>query len=232
VWLWFLLPQVDVRDGTGPAPACAPGDTHDARAFSVRLGTSVAHGQDSEPFVFEVPPAPELAEPRFTFDVHTGFTAPLNNHPLCPSGAGCVLKSGGGVGGSAERRWAAGIGVLVGYDLWFLDTDSVYELGVQQILRAGIRYTMPTNVVFHPVFELSGGAMLYGDTFRVATVGGVFEGLAGSEFELSAAFGLRAGLGVRVFSHSAFRTERDGVLRGKHGSFSEAIFLQVGLTFQ
>jgi hypothetical protein len=74
--------------------------------------------------------------------------------------------------------------------------------------------------------------MVYGDTFRAATVGGVLEGLAGSEFELSAAFGLRAGLGVRVFSHSAFRTERDGVLRGKRGAFSESIFLRVGLTFQ
>jgi hypothetical protein len=91
---------------------------------------------------------------------------------------------------------------------------------------------MPTSVVFHPVFELSAGGMIYGDTFRAATVGAAMEALVGSEFELSAAFGLRVGLGVRLFSHSAFRTERDGVLRGKEGRFSESIFLQVGLTFQ
>jgi hypothetical protein len=201
--------------------------------FTLRSGPSVAQGQVAdEPFVFEVPPAPGEAEPRFTFDVHTGFAAPLNNRSLCPAGAGCVLKSGGGVGGTAERRWPVGLGVLVGYDLWFLDTDSVYELGVQQSVRLGLRYTMPTSVVFHPVFELSSGVMVYGDTFRAATVGGFLEGLAGSEFELSAAFGLRAGLGVRVFSHTAFRTERDGVLRGKRGAFSETIFLRVGLTFQ
>jgi hypothetical protein len=229
VWLWFVLPHVDVRSLDLDAP---PGDVRDARAFTLYVGASVAFGQPpAEQFVFEVPPAPEQAEALFTFDVHTGFFAPVVDRALCPAGAGCVLKSGGGVGGSAERRWPAGWGVFVGYDLWFLDTDSVYELGVQQILRAGARYTMPTSVVFHPVFELGSGVMTYGDTFRVATVGGVIELLAGSEFELSAAFGLRAGLGYRAFSHSAFRTQRDGVLRGKGGVFSQGIFLQVGLTF-
>lgn len=240
VCLWLLLPEVALHGPRGCpsrppfalAPTCALRDARDAQMFTLRFGPSVAHGQAAEPFRFEVPPAPELAKPRLTFDVHVGFSAPLNNHPLCPAGAGCVLKSGGGVGGSAERRWAGGLGVLVGYDLWFLDSDSVYELGVQQILRAGLRYTMPTSVVFHPVFELSGGLMVYGDTFRIATAGALLEGLVGSEFELSAAFGLRAGLGVRVFSHSPFRTERDDVQRGKHGLFSENIFLQVGLTFQ
>ncbi|HTU62378.1 MAG TPA: hypothetical protein VMF89_28155, partial [Polyangiales bacterium] len=162
------------------APA---GDTRDARGFTVRVGARVASAQPPESFAFEVPPAPDQAAPFFAFDVHTGFSAPIANRSLCPAGAGCVLKSGGGVGGSAERRWPAGWGVLAGYDLWFLDTDSVYELGVQQILRVGARYTMPTSVVFHPVFELSGGVMTYGDTFRIATAGGVLELLAGSEIE-------------------------------------------------
>jgi hypothetical protein len=229
VWLCFVLPQVNPRSAgilaLFPTPRVAHGQAADANAHE-------SEPASSQGFVFEVPPAPQLAEARFTFDVHTGFSSPLANHSLCPPGAGCVLKSGGGVGGSAERRWPMGLGVLAGYDLWFLDSDSVYELGVQQILRLGLRYTMPTSVVFHPVFELSPGLMMFGDTFRVATVGAALEVLAGSEFELSAVFGLRAGLGVRVFSHSEFRTERDGVLRGRHGTFSESLFLQVGLTFQ
>jgi hypothetical protein len=226
VWLWFVLPQIEWRADDTFAWAVA---TRVARAqgFAPNLAAST-----SEPFVFEVPPAPEKAEPRLTFDVHTGFSAPLDNSALCPAGAGCVLRTGGGVGGSAERRWPIGVGALIGYDLLFLDTDSVYELGVQQIVRLGMRYTMPTSVVFHPVFELSTGVMVYGDTFQVATAGGVLDVLAGSEVELSAKFGLRACLGVRVFSHGEFRTERDGVLRGRHGTFSESIFLQVGLTFQ
>lgn len=181
---------------------------------------------------FEVPPPPAKAPPRLAFDVHTGFSAPLRNDSLCPRGAGCVLQSGGGVGGSAERRWPSGIGVVVAYDLWFLDTDSVYELGVQQLLRAGLRYTVPTQIVFHPVFELTGGGMGYGDTFRIETVGILAQVMGGAEVELTASFGLRAGLGVRAFSHTEFRTERDNVLRGTGGPFSESFFFEVALTFQ
>lgn len=180
---------------------------------------------------FEIPPAPAQAPPRWAFDVHTGFSAPLDNGSLCPENAGCVLQSGGGVGGSVERRWARGIGVLAAYDLWFLDTDSVYELGVQQLLRAGVRYTMPTDIVFHPVFELTGGGMGYGDTFRIETVGVLAQVMAGAEIELTASFGLRAGLGLRAFSHTQFTTERDGVRRGTDGPFSTSFFFEVALTF-
>jgi hypothetical protein len=163
--------------------------------------------------------------------VHTGFSAPLSNRSLCPKDVGCVMQSGGGVGGSAERRWPSGFGLMLAYDLWFLDTDSVYELGVQQLLRAGLRYTMPTDIVFHPVFELTGGGMGYGDTFAIATAGVLAQAMAGCEIELSAAFGLRAGIGLRAFSHTTFRTERDGVKRGNHGPFSESFFFEVALTF-
>jgi hypothetical protein len=180
---------------------------------------------------FEIPPAPAKAPPRLAFDVHTGFSAPLSNRSLCPKDVGCVLQSGGGVGGSAERRWPSGIGLLVAYDLWFLDTDSVYELGVQQLLRAGLRYTMPTDTVFHPVFELTGGGMGYGDTFAIATAGVLAQAMAGMELELSASFGLRMGIGLRAYSHTKFTTERDGVVRGGGASFSESFFFEVALTF-
>lgn len=166
------------------------------------------------------------------FDVHTGFAAPLNHDSLCPPGAGCVMQSGGGVGGSAERRWPSGFGALVAYDLWFFDTDSVYELGVQQMLRGGLRFTMPTDIVFHPVFELTAGVMGYGDTFEIATAGILGQAMGGAEIELSDDFGFRAGVGLRAFSQTTFRTERDGVLRGKTGWFSESFFLELGLTFQ
>jgi hypothetical protein len=194
-------------------------------------GAHAQGGAGGATATFEIPPAPAEAPPRLAFDVHTGFSAPLRNSSLCPQNAGCVMQSGGGVGGSAERRWASGIGIMVAYDLWFLDTDSVYELGVQQLLRAGLRYTMPTDVVFHPVFELTGGFMGYGDTFAIATVGALAQVMAGAEVELTAAFGLRAGLGVRAFSHTKFRTERDGVQRGTGVPFSESFFFEVALTF-
>jgi hypothetical protein len=179
---------------------------------------------------FAIPPAPSEAAPRHVLDVHFGVSTALQNESLCPAGSGCVFQSGGGIGASLERRWPTGFGAMLGFDLWFLDTDSVYELGVQQALRAGARYTMPTDILFHPVFELSLGATGYGDTFSIATVGFVAQAFAGGEIELSETFGLIGGFGLRAFSHSEFRTERDRILRGRDGVFSEALFFQLGLT--
>ena len=177
-----------------------------------------------------IPPAPSKAAPRLSLDVHAAISGMLNNDSLCPSGAGCVMHGGGGIGATIERRWPSGLGAFAGYDAWFLDSDSVYELGVQQALRGGARYTLPNDIVLHPVFELSLGVMGYGDTFRVATVGMLIQPFAGAELELSDWVGLRAGVGLRAFSHSEFRTERDAVLRGNNGLFSESVYFEFGLT--
>jgi hypothetical protein len=170
---------------------------------------------------FVIPPAPSRADPRLSLDVHAAISTMLNNDSLCPRG-GCVMRGGGGIGATVERRWPNGLGAFGGYDAWFLDSDSVYELGVQQALRGGLRYTLPNDIVLHPVFELSLGITGYGDTFRVATVGVLAQPFAGAEFELSETFGLRAGIGLRAFSHSEFRTERDNIPRGRNGVFSES----------
>jgi hypothetical protein len=185
----------------------------------------------ADPSAFVLPPPPAEAAPRLAIEVHTGLSLPLRNEALCPKGDGCVLQAGGGVGFSLERRQPSGFGALVAYDAWFLDSDSVYELAVQQQLRVGVRYTEPTDFVFHPIFELSSGAMVFGDIFRAATVGVVFQGFSGVEAELTESFGIRLGLGMRGFSHTPFRTERDGVRRGAHERFSEAFFIEVGLTY-
>jgi hypothetical protein len=140
-----------------------------------------------------------------------------------------VLQGGGGIGGSLERRSPNGFGAFGGYELWFLNSDSVYELGVQQALHGGMRYTMPTEVLFHPVMDLSVGVMGYGDTFRISTVGALAQFFAGAEIELSEAVGLRVGFGLRAFTHSAFRT-RDQIKRGSSGAFAESAFLELGLT--
>jgi hypothetical protein len=180
---------------------------------------------------FVIPPPPSKAHPQLAIEVHTGLTLPLGNEALCPKGYGCVLQAGGGVGASIERRRPSGFGALLAYDAWFLDSDSVYELAVQQQLRVGMRYTAPTEFVFHPIFELSVGAMVLGDIFRASTVGIVFQGFSGVETELTESFGVRLGIGLRGFSHTPFRTERDGVRRGARDHFSEAFFFEVGLTY-
>jgi hypothetical protein len=180
--------------------------------------------------ILVIPPPPSRAAPRYALEVHTGLALPLDNDSLCPSGAGCVLEAGGGIGVSLERRWPSGFGALAAYDVWFLDSDSVYELAVQQLLRGGMRYTMPTDFVFHPIFELSLGFMGLGDIFRIATGGLLLQAFSGVETELTESFGVRMGMGLRAFSHSSFRTERDGVRRGDGIRFSEAFFVEVGLT--
>lgn len=195
------------------------------------LGTASARfdeprGQDT----LAIPPSPSRVAPRLALEVHTGLTLPLDNAALCPEGAGCVLEGGGGVGVSIERRWPSGFGGLLAYDAWFLDSDSVFELAVQQQLRGGIRYTMPTDYVFHPIFELSIGMMGLGDIFRLSTGGLLMQAFSGVETELTESVGVRMGMGLRAFSHSAFRTARDGVQRGEGGRFSEAFFFEVGLT--
>lgn len=181
------------------------------------------------PTSLEIPPSPALAAPRLAIEVHTGLTMPLDNDALCPERAGCVLESGGGIGASIERRYPSGFGALMAYDAWFVDSDSVYELAVQQLLRGGLRYTMPTEYVFHPIFEGSLGMMGLGDIFAIATVGFVGQLFAGGEIELTQTFGVRLGFGFRAFTHSSFRTERDEVQRGT-GLFSESAFVEVGLT--
>jgi hypothetical protein len=196
----------------------------------------VAHAADvpdraADQDAFVIPPPPATVTPQLAIEVHTGLTLPLGNAGLCPKGSGCVLQSGGGIGASIERRRPSGIGVLLAYDAWFLDSDSVYELAVQQQLRVGMRYTAPTEFVFHPIFELSSGAMVFGDIFRAATVGVVFQGFSGVEAELTESFGVRLGFGMRGFSHTPFRTQRDGVRRGASEHFSEAFFIEVGLTY-
>jgi hypothetical protein len=101
---------------------------------------------------------------------------------------------------------------------------------VQQLWHVGGRYTLPTDILLHPVLQLSGGLMGYGDTFHIATLGVAAQLLAGFEVEISERFGLLAGFGLRAFTHSAFRTERDRVSRGGKGWFSESLFFQLGLT--
>jgi hypothetical protein len=196
------------------------------------LGVSPAHADSSAKVhdTFVIPPAPSAAAPRLALEIHSGIAWALSNESLCPRGVGCVMRGGGGIGATIERRWPKGLGAFAGYDAWFLDSDSVYELGVQQALRGGARYTLPTDIVFHPVFEVGAGLMGYGDTFRIATVGGLGQLFAGGELELSETFGLRAGFGLRAFTHTSFTTQRDNVERGRHGAFSEAVYLEVGLT--
>lgn len=223
IWL-ALTPSVTHANDAHTAP---PVSTRPVGVDPPDAASAAARSASAD---VEIPPEPERAAPRLAVEVHTGFTLPLDNESLCPPGAGCVLEGGGGIGVSLERRWPSGFGALAAYDVWFLDSDSVFELATQQLLRAGMRYTMPTDYVFHPIFELSVGGMVLGDTFAIATGGFLVQAFSGVETELTETMGVRFGMGLRAFSHSAFHTERDDVARGNGVRFSESFFLEAGLT--
>jgi hypothetical protein len=180
--------------------------------------------------VVPIPPAPSEAPPRYALDIHFAYSGVLDNAALCPEGSGCVLQGGGGLGATLEKRWPSGFGAFGGYDAWFLDSDSVFELGVQQVLRGGVRFTMPTDIIVHPIFELSFGGMGYGDTFGIATVGLLVQAFSGVEIEMTEHFGVLVGVGMRAFTHTRFRTSRDRVERAVKGLATQTMFLQVGLT--
>lgn len=179
---------------------------------------------------FRVPPNPRELPPRWALEVHIDGIFAADTDSLCPPQVRCVYAGGGGVGASAELRWPVGLGVFANYDAWFLDSGSVFELGVQQGLSLGGRYTAANSSMVHPVIDASVGFMVYGDTFRAETVGLLLSGKVGVQFELSQYFGIFGGVGVRAFTHSRFTTERDNVQRGRGELFSQALFLQLALT--
>ena len=181
----------------------------------------------------EPPPAPEDREPVLAFDVHVSAIAPIANDGLCPGTARCVFGGGGGVGGSVERRFASGFAVALGYDALFIDASGVYEIGVVQFLRAAARFVFFPRELWHLVIDAGVGALVFGETFRVAAAGGAFQLGVGAEVEVTHTIALTAALVTRVLTTTAFRTPDaavpEGVLRGDGTSFDTALALQLGI---
>ncbi len=197
-------------------------------AVAVTLAT-VARADDPPPHRFELPRAPLDLEPVLGGEAHFSVVAPISRAPLCPDGADCIFNAGVGVGGTIERRWVSGLALGLGYDVWLLDSSGVYELGIMQFVRATARYAfMPMNVV-HPFIGVSIGALLFGDTLEVSTVGLEVEALGGIEVELTEAFGLWLAMPVRVLSTAAFVTRRDRVSRASDIGANLALALQAGI---
>src|SRR4030095_16562598 len=71
---------------------------------------------------------PEAQKPVLAGEVHVDMLFPLLRKAFCPEGAACVLEEGLGLGFSVERRWPTGLGLILGYDAWFLNSNNVFEL--------------------------------------------------------------------------------------------------------
>src|SRR5690606_21435463 len=141
------------------------------------LAPPLARGQDAAPSAptVEPPPAPSSREGELLAHVHLGSVVPLERSDICPGESICVLGAGAVVGVQIERRWPFGLGVSVAYDAWFVASGGVFELGTAQIMRAVLAYTFAQEWSVHPTLHLGAGALIFGDTFLVSTVGGAID---------------------------------------------------------
>ncbi len=182
---------------------------------------------DSE--VFLLPPDPKLQPPSIAIQIHAEALSPVATRAICPGGARCVLGGGGGVGGVLERRAPWGFALGLGYDAFFLDGNGVYELSVLQAFRVGVRYRFLRERSIHPYVGVGFGALIFGDTFRANTVGGVLSTELGAEFELGGTLSFVAALTARMFSVKEFVSTGDDVQRAADFGINAMVGLQLGV---
>jgi len=178
---------------------------------------------------FELPRDPDAIDPVLAVDVHFSAVVPIASGPLCPPGEECVFGAGGGVGLGLERRWPNGIALGIGYDAWFLDSNNVYELAVMQMLSARLRYYFLPESIVHPWLGVAVGALIFGDTLQIATLGVAGVAEVGLEWELTESIALLLGIPFRFFTTSSFQTRRDRVERAEEPGLNVAAAFQFGL---
>ena len=218
---------------SNPAIGYLRGVPHTA-AFSafalLVLLTSSAHAQEPAPHHVEPPPAPDSREAELNVAIRLGAIAPIDQADICPGDSTCVLGAGASFGLEIERRWPLGIGILVAYDAWFVDSGGVFELGIVQAVLAGVRYTFLLDSIVHPSVHIGAGALVFGDTFLVETVGGALDLGVGAEFELTDSVVLAGGAAFWLFTTSPFVTGRDRTRRSEGLGLNIALQVYLGLT--
>ena len=187
-----------------------------------------AQSAEGTPHV-EPPPAPDDREPELLVGVRVGGVIPLERADICPGDSLCVLGGGGSFGVEIERRWPMGLGISVAYDAWFVEAGGVFELGVAQMVRAAVRYVLAYDQIIHPEIHIGAGALVFGDTFLVSTVGGALEVGVGAEIELTESVALTGGLKGWFFTTSPFTTGRDRTLRSPGVGLNAALQVDVGI---
>ncbi len=174
------------------------------------------------------PPPPAQRDSQFGGELHLQLVLP-RAPALCPRDERCLLNGGFGIGGSVEQRWAFGGALLVGYDLSLLDAEGSFEVSTLHTLRVGARWVVPLDTVLQPYAELGLGAVLFGDSFGVATAGAALQLGVGGELELTPRMALTAGLVFRVFSTGAFRARADAAPDPRDAGANFALLVQAGI---
>lgn len=192
----------------------------------------IARGDEegSTPHV-EPPPEPREHPARPALEIHGAAAIPLENETICPSGAGCVLGLGMGLGVQVEWRSADRVGLFVGYDFLLLDSNSVFELAALHTVRAGVRYIIDDDSLIHPFIEGGVGGIVFGETTNVVAFGGLVSLGGGMEIELSESVAFVSSLQAWFLSTSPFRT-REGALRSDPFGVNVALQVTLGVSIQ
>lgn len=198
-------------------------------AWAVASVPSLAGAQGASPPHVEAPPPPSERAPELWAHVRLGSVIPLERSDICPGDSICVLGAGAAVGVEVERRWPVGLGVSLAYDAWFVDSGGVFELGAAQIVRAMVKYAFGQAWAVHPTVHLGGGALVFGDTLRISTVGGAVDLGVTLEIELTASVMLTFAAQGWVFTTSPFTTTRDRTSRSEGLGINATLQLNVGL---
>lgn len=199
-------------------------------ALALTLGSAPADARADAP-PFQVPPLPAEAPPGLAGELRGDVIVPITNDPLCPPGSPCLLRAGGGFGGSLELRWPRGLAAGVAYDAWFFNGRSVEELPSLQTLSVQVRYFFLPTRALHPFLGGAVGGALFGDRLRVDTGGMSLDALVGVEAERSARVAFSGAVGVRVFGLAPY-TARDGIQRSQDVFANAVLFLRFGLVLQ
>jgi len=156
---------------------------------------------------------------------------PLSTNRLCPQGYGCIADLGWAIGLNFSYRWSKGIGLGFGYELWLLTANGVYETSVPQMFTGLLQYSFLPKNALHPLIRLRGGFLVFGPSFRVATMGGMAEIGAGAEVELSHGTAFTFLVTGNLLRTRSFTTPADGALRAVDAPLDAMLVLRVGFNF-
>lgn len=189
-----------------------------------------AAAQETDASVHHVtpPPPPRTRAPDVTLDIRASGIVPAYRGGLCPGDHQCVFSGGFGVTVGIERRWPDGWALLARYDVWIVDAESLYAVGLLNSARVGARYVLDETTVVHPYLEALAGFLAFGDTRTVAAAGGSVTVGAGTEIELTESLVLDLDVELWTFATGYFMT-RDAVRRSDGFGANLAVQISIGL---
>ncbi|GAB4195659.1 MAG: hypothetical protein OHK0013_02080 [Sandaracinaceae bacterium] len=218
----------------GPGRICAWALCGAAAALAAkpaRVQADDARSAQQEPFA--PPPPPEKTPDWWELEVGGSAIAPLERSAVCPGVTelgrvpSCVLNAGVGVGARVLYRTPEGLGWIVGYDLWVLDSANVYEVALAHAVRAGVRWVLDGTTRVQPWIGATIGVLLFGEPASIATGGGLVTAGAGLHAELSDDFAVLASAEARVMGLAPFQTA-DGARRADPFGVSVVLDVTVG----